>query len=108
MLAGYATRIAAAPTEGDRLRLQKEAARKWLRATNVLRPPGGGDWPRTLDAHAAQCLRQHPDQAARVAFFLAEAQSPSASGAAFTQRLVRAAAWLSACVDEQVGGLTLR
>ncbi len=47
VLAGYATRIATAPTEGDRLRLQKEAARKWLRATNVLRPPEGGDWPRT-------------------------------------------------------------
>ena len=47
VLAGYATRIAAAPTEGERLRPQKEAARKWLRATNVLRPPEGGDWPRT-------------------------------------------------------------
>ena len=61
-----------------------------------------------MAAHAAQCLRQHPGQSARVAFFLAEAQSAGATGAAFTQRLVRAAAWLSACVDEQVGGLTLR
>ena len=71
-------------------------------------PADGGDWPRTLDAHAAQCVRQHPDQAPAIAFFLAEAQSPSASGAAFTQRVAQAAAWLSACVDEQVGGLTLR
>lgn len=74
----------------------------------MLRPPDGGDWPRTLDAHAEQCLRQHPGQAARVAFFVAEAQSAGVTGAAFTQRVAQAAAWLSACVDEQVGGLTLR
>lgn len=67
VLKGYTAGIAAAQDLATLRRLQKEAARKLVRATNVLRPAEGGDWPRSLEDYARYFSKRFPDMAERAA-----------------------------------------
>ena len=75
-------------------RLQKEAAKKLLRATNVLRPASDSDWPGTLEEYAGYFSGRYPDMAERIGFFLAHAKTPSASGNVFNEKLVIFVDWM--------------
>lgn len=92
-LAVYRTRIDQAATAQERLRLQREAARKLIRATHTLRPEGALTWPHTLEEHVAMFVQRYPAMITHVAFFLFEARNPSAEGDEFLTRLDGFLAW---------------
>jgi predicted nucleotidyltransferase len=95
VLTGYLTRIAQADTEQDRLRLQREAARKVVRATHVLRSEEATTWPQTLEEHVALFVRRYPTMITQVAFFLFEARNPEAQADTFTTRLQTFMGWMA-------------
>ncbi|WP_438868845.1 nucleotidyltransferase domain-containing protein [Pseudomonas sp. L1(2025)] len=94
VLSGYLTRIEKAGTPLERLRLQREAARKLIRATNTLRADNAASWPHTLEEHVAAFIQQQPMMRIQVAYFLFEARNPSAEGEAFTTRLRAFIDWM--------------
>lgn len=93
-LEGYAQRILQARAPAQIARWQKEAARKLVRATHVLRPPSDSAWPRTLEEYAAYFARHHPRMAAQIGFFLTQARTPDAPPALFAGELARFVAWM--------------
>ena len=95
MLTSYALRIAEASSVDTTKRLQKEAARKLIRATHdVLRPTTDCYWPKTLADHAAYVSWHHPTVAEQVAYFSEQAVSPNAAANEFNQKLLVLGAWL--------------
>jgi predicted nucleotidyltransferase len=96
-LCDYALRIADAGEPAERLRLQKEAARKLVRATHVLRTEADSHWPRSLEDYAARLVQAHPEMAAPMGFFLAQAREPDAEGSDFLHRLSSFTQWLQQC-----------
>lgn len=69
VLGGYARRIG---TESDATavaRLAREASRKLIRATNVLRPVVSSSWPESLEDHLALFIDAYPQMAQEAAFF---------------------------------------
>jgi len=93
VLAGYLSRIAQADTEPQRLRLQREASRKLVRATQTVCREAAG-WPQTLEEHVALFVQHHPARVTQVAFFLFEARNPSAEGDQFCIRLQAFVDWM--------------
>lgn len=91
----YAQQIAQAQEDGERQRLQREAARKLIRATAVLRSEQEASWPQTLEQHAALLLQRYPRMRSRIDFFLAHAGQTAAPDAAFAARLRRFSRWLA-------------
>lgn len=94
VLSGYLKRIHQADGSPQRLHLQREAARKLIRATNTLRAPDATTWPRTLEEHVALFVQHHPAMRIQVAYFLFEACNPSAEGEPFTTRLQAFVTWM--------------
>lgn len=94
VLADYATRIRDATDAAKTQRLQREAARKLLRASSVLRTADEPCWPQTLADHAALLTRNHPNQADAVAYFLAQAQAPQPDARHFVQQLTAFVHWM--------------
>ncbi|KFJ11579.1 nucleotidyltransferase domain protein [Delftia acidovorans] len=94
VLNDYLQRIAATRDDMEALRLQREAARKLIRATNVLRPCSGGFWPRTLEEFADCFAQLHPEMAQSMAFFLAQSRTPEAPRARFNAELSAFISWI--------------
>ncbi|NVH60413.1 nucleotidyltransferase domain-containing protein [Pseudomonas simiae] len=94
VLTDYLTRIAGADSELERLRWQREASRKLIRATHVFRSPDAATWPQTLEEHVALFVQGHPTMMIQVAFFLFEARNPSADGEKFSVRLQAFLSWM--------------
>lgn len=94
VLADYARRIAQAATPEALRRLQKEAARKLVRASNVLRPANDDYWPQTLEDYAGYFSRHYPEMAEPMAFFLVHATAPWASAEAFNTQLANLGHWM--------------
>ncbi len=90
----YMADIAAAQDLAALRRLQKEAARKLVRATNVLRPAQGGYWPRSLEDYVRYFTERFPDMAERAAFFLLQAKAPNAPAEVFNAQLDAFVAWI--------------
>ncbi|WP_313207301.1 nucleotidyltransferase domain-containing protein [Stenotrophomonas sp.] len=67
--------------------LQREAARKAIRATNVLRAEHGGDWPLTLSDYATSFIRAEPGMRTQASYFLRNACAPQACASEFAARL---------------------
>lgn len=93
-LTAYARRIGDADDRAASRRLQREAARRLIRSTGVLRTDKDLDWPRTLEARAALLLRHHPSMAESMRFFLDQAQEPTVPAETFVMRLNDFAAWM--------------
>lgn len=93
-LNAYSAKIAAAPTQPELRRLQKEAARKWLRAGNLLRSESDAHWPRTLPDYVHSLCLQYPDMADVAGYFLRQASEPDASADAFNAQLQWGVQWL--------------
>lgn len=102
-LAAYARRIGDADELAQSRRLQREAARKLIRSTSVLRTEQDRDWPQTLEAHAALLLRHHPSMAQPMRFFLDQAGEPTAPADAFVERLNDFVGWMSRAATATVG-----
>lgn len=90
----YICAIGQTVIEADRLRLQREASRKLIRATQILRSEAATMWPQTLEEHVAMFLQSHPAMVTQVAFFLFEARNPGAAGDQFCARLQVFVEWL--------------
>ncbi|MET4580505.1 nucleotidyltransferase domain-containing protein [Ottowia thiooxydans] len=97
VLGDYVICINAAEGHAEMQRLQKEAARKLLRATNVLRPLSDSYWPVSLADYAEYFSASHPEMAHHVEFFLTHANTPYASSEAFNDKLVFFLAWMKKC-----------
>lgn len=94
VLDAYRVKIAAARNLPELRKWQKEAARKWLRAGNLLRSASDTHWPRSLPDYAHSLCLQYPDRAAIAGYFLRQASEPDASGADFNAQLQAAVQWL--------------
>lgn len=100
VLADYAARLARTTDTADRLRWQREASRKLLRATSVLRTADESSWPQTLGDHAALLCRQYPQQTDEMAYFLTQAQAPAPDAAHFTRRLMACVHWMESAMTQ--------
>lgn len=87
VLHDYVARIAHAHGPDAMKQLQKEAARKLVRATNVLRPTSDHYWPESLEEYAGYFSSLFPEMAERVEFFLVHAKNPWASSEVFNEEL---------------------
>nr|WP_218169950.1 nucleotidyltransferase domain-containing protein [Pseudomonas costantinii] len=94
VLSGYLTRIGKADSVPERLRLQREASRKLLRATHTLRAEDALMWPHTLEEHVGLFVQHYPTMRIQIAYFLFEARNPSAEREAFSTRLQSFVAWM--------------
>ncbi|XVJ50336.1 nucleotidyltransferase domain-containing protein (plasmid) [Pseudomonas sp. UBT] len=93
-LSAYLTRITQAGTEPERLRLQREAARRLIRATHTLRADDALGWPHTLEEHVALFVQHYPTMGIQIAYFLFEARNPSAEREPFNTRLQAFVSWM--------------
>ncbi|MDI9109383.1 MULTISPECIES: nucleotidyltransferase domain-containing protein [Serratia] len=93
VLARYREQLLQARPEPDEKRLKREAARKLIRATNMLRAEGSAFWPTTLTDYAEQLLARYPAQQADMTYLLAHAVG-EANDAAFADRMMDFLAWM--------------
>lgn len=89
------SRIQAASDRQERLMLQRAAARKLIRATNMLRSACDTDWPDTLEDYVARVVRRYPQQATALDYFLRESQHPDDDADQFIAQLRAFMAWLN-------------
>lgn len=52
------------------LKLSKEASKKLIRSTNILRAQEGGDWPDSLDEHLSRLIKIEPKLVKELMFFM--------------------------------------
>lgn len=93
VLARYREQLLQARPEPDEKRLKREAARKLIRATNMLRAEESVFWPTTLTDYAEQLLARYPAQQADMTYLLAHAVG-EANDAAFADRMMDFLAWM--------------
>ena len=95
VLSEYATRLSRASQPWQQRPLQRAAARKLIRATNMLRKDSDTDWPRSLEEHVERFVARYPGREAAIAFFFAESQAPRATAEAFILQLNDFRRWLT-------------
>lgn len=86
------------PPGPERLFIQRAAARKLVRSTNMLRQESDTDWPDTLEENAARFIAHHPEQEDDMRYLLAESQNPADLSECFIQRAKGFMAWLQSRV----------
>ena len=86
-LTRYADLIDQATTPTQSLRLQREASRKLIRSTQVLRSEKDLMWPQTLEEHVELFVQHYPCMSMQISFFLSQARSPYAKPKEFTAQL---------------------
>lgn len=96
VLHAYAQRLAAETSPQVIHRLKKEAARKLVRSTNVLRTVDTRSWPKSLQEHMDQCLLQYPEKTPEMQYFYACATHAAAQDCdeLFVTRLLAMADWM--------------
>lgn len=99
VLDGYARRIRIESDAAAIARLAREASRKLIRATNVLRPVASGSWPESLEDHFALFVETYPQRAQEAAFFRSFAALPENEPSQvvttdFVDRLRAFSAWM--------------
>ncbi|OBV38778.1 nucleotidyltransferase domain-containing protein [Janthinobacterium psychrotolerans] len=90
-----------APDAAKIVRRQREAARKLLRATSVLRAENEPSWPQTLEQHAALFLGSYPAMREQIDFFMDHAGAGGEPDAQFPARLRVFAGWLQLQLQAQ-------
>lgn len=94
-LGGYLLRINKEESTVNRLQLQKEAARKLIRSTNVLRTEQDREWPETLEMQVEMFLQNFPSMELQINLFLIEAKSPTLTASVFCSYLGEFISWMS-------------
>ena len=87
VLTRHADLIEQAVTPTQSLRLQREASRKLIRSTQVLRSEQDLMWPQTLDEHVELFIQHFPCMCMQICFFLSQARSPDAKSKEFIAQL---------------------
>jgi len=82
----------AEPSDGRQLK--RAAARKLLRATNLLRSDEDNDWPETLEEYASRVVRRFPQQQQAIGWLLQQCHTPEDDTAHFTARIKALIRWL--------------
>ncbi|KAF0864453.1 nucleotidyltransferase domain-containing protein [Pseudomonas sp. LD120] len=95
VLDDYAERIEGERRPAEILRLQREASRKLIRATNLLRAEQEPRWPHSLDEHVWLFVQRYPDMAVPIAEFRQTAEARADASAGFS-RLRQMVQWMSA------------
>jgi uncharacterized protein len=90
---GYAEKIEAATNHTEIQYLKRAAARKLIRASNILRPENDRSWPQNLDDYAALFLMSYPSMRSGVDYFLAEAKGVNGVSDDFVARLRELSSW---------------
>ena len=99
VLGGYARRISTESDSAVIARLAREASRKLIRATNVLRPDVSSSWPESLEDHFALFIDAYPQMVQEATYFrlfAASSQSgrPQVVSAEFVERLRAFSEWM--------------
>lgn len=100
-LDNYAERLADISETGETTalatirRLQREASRKLIRSTNVLRTDDDRGWPQELEEYALQFAGTYPHLKTEIDFFLRQAKNPDAAVAGFIRRLHSFSDWMT-------------
>jgi predicted nucleotidyltransferase len=100
VLADYAARLHHAIDAETCRRLQREAARKLIRATSVLRAADEPCWPQTLADHAALLHQRHPEQNGEIDYFLMQAHRPEPDALHFARRLATFVHWMECTMTQ--------
>ncbi|MEN4793354.1 nucleotidyltransferase domain-containing protein [Pantoea agglomerans] len=79
-----------------KLQLQRSAARKLVRATNILRNEEDKDWPATLDDYRTRFNAGYPGLAEEMNYLIEMSYQPAGGVAVFEKRLMAFAHWLDA------------
>lgn len=95
LLKRYAEQIDQQSQPSEIKRLQREASRKLIRSTNILRSNQESAWPHTLDEHVAHFIQRCPSQQAQIEFFLRHSHTPTAPAREFTARVRDFCEWCS-------------
>jgi len=93
---GYAERIELVLNHVEIRRLQRVAARKLVRATNILRSDEDLSWPQSLQNYADLFLKRYPAMADSINYFLFAASSAHDVSDNFVERLREFTNWLRA------------
>lgn len=76
-------------------RFIREASRKLIRSTNVLRSETGTDWPENLEEHVTLLLRDYPERGDDMRFFLEQGLKPDEDPKRFAARLETFSEWMA-------------
>lgn len=98
VLGRYLSALAGAESETVSDRLVKEASRKLIRSTNVLRKETDPDWPETLEDHTVRFEALFPARGDDLRYFLGQARRPNAAPACFSGRMRAFSDWMARAV----------
>lgn len=98
VLGKYLNALAAACPGAVADRLMREASRKLIRSTNVLRNEADPDWPETLEEHVARFQRLFPAHGGELQYFIEQARKPDAAPLCFSRRLQAFSDWMARAV----------
>lgn len=96
VLDGYIQQLTPDLSLPQRLRKQRAAARKAIRATSILRSREDTDWPMTLEEHAQKFNERYPALEEEMAYLLSMSNKPRGDVTNFTRRLKTFSYWLNA------------
>lgn len=94
VLTDYAGRIAAHAHTDPAIPLMRQAARKAIRAANVLRAEDSSYWPESISDHVQQFVTQFPGWSDEIRFLAEQQHQPRADPQDFALRLMRLVAWM--------------
>ncbi len=95
VLNDYATRLDHELQPHETLRLQREASRKLIRATNLLRSEQEPSWPHSLDQHVQLFVLRYPQMKVAIDEFRQLATATRPADAGFSSRLRQMAQWMN-------------
>ncbi|MNG14575.1 hypothetical protein D3C84_983400 [compost metagenome] len=94
MLRKYATSIECTTDTEQLRRLQREASRKLIRSTNILRLDQEQSWPLTLEDYVELFLRVAPKMRHDIDYFLRQARVPDSTADTFSAALRSFTDWM--------------
>ncbi|WP_337024629.1 MULTISPECIES: nucleotidyltransferase domain-containing protein [unclassified Pantoea] len=92
----YASQMKPPSEPAQRQRLQRAAARKAIRSTNILRDENDSDWPMTLEEHCAKFNDLYPALSEGMDYLLSISKRPRGDIMAFASRISTFVYWLNA------------
>ncbi|EEG83759.1 MULTISPECIES: nucleotidyltransferase domain-containing protein [Proteus] len=93
--------IKTSSNENKKLQLQRSAARKLIRATNILRSEQDNDWPDSLHEYRAKFNSRYPALAEDMDYLLEISIKPRSGITDFEKRVMAFAHWLSSEFNSQ-------
>ncbi|MBN3965394.1 nucleotidyltransferase domain-containing protein [Pseudomonas gregormendelii] len=94
VLRQYATSIECTTDTEQLLRLQREASRKLIRSTNILRLDQEQSWPLSLEDYVELFLRVAPEMKHKIEYFLRHARAPDSEANTFSTTLRSFIGWM--------------